>query len=320
MIAALSIILVNYNERDHVRRVVTALHNEFPPDTTEILVVDNDSTDNSAAMVRSEFPFVILLEPHANLFYGKGNNVGLARATGDWVMILNPDVEWQPGALRKVVDWARTKPGVDLAAPRLIYRDGRTQTSAHRRFPSLWTVFVDYCLPLQQLFMRGGRHPYQLSTEEHATSRTIAHATGACLLVRRDVVRDIGEFDPQFSMYLEETDWQARMAAAGYQRWLCAETSITHFGSAQKSFAQASPHYLWGLRHYASKHWSLNQQAWLPSVVMAATVISTVFLLAALFPSYFLKKSGQRLRHYLGVYLQVMTRILHWPRYAPDRS
>lgn len=316
----LSVILVNYNEREHLRGVLTALSQEFSANKLETIVVDNKSRDNSAEMVRKEFPSVILLEPHANLYYGKGNNRGLEVATGDWVMILNPDVEWQTGNLRRLVEWALTKPGVDVAAPRLQYRDGQTQISAHRRFPNLWTTFVDYCLPLQQFLMRFGQHPHQLSIAEHRETQVIAHATGACLLVRREVIREVGNFDPQFSMYLEETDWQARIAAAGFRSWLYAEASITHFGSAQKSYAQASRHYLWGLQQYATKHWSINQQTWLPSVVMAATVFSLLFLLILFVPSYFLGRSGARLRYYLKIYFLLIGKIITWPRRTPEQS
>ncbi len=315
----LSIIITNYNEREYLRSVLQALRKEFSA-SPEILVVDNASQDGSVGMVRAEFPEVTLIESPTNLMYGKGNNLGLARATGSWLMILNPDVQWTPGTLAKFIATAQQRPNLDLAAPRLLYRDGRTQVNAHHAWPSLWTVFVDYCLPLQQLLMRYSHHPYQLPVADHTTTRTIAHATGACLLVRRDVVRDVGPFDPQFTMYLEETDWQARMAAAGYQSWLLGETAITHFGAAQKSFAQASRHYLWGLRRYAEKHWTVAQQAALPPVVMGATLISIITLLLLFLPSFFVGATGRRVRHYFLVYLKLVLRLLWWPHAVPKTS
>lgn len=317
MIPQLSIILVNYNEREHLRTVLEKLRSEFSAGTAEVIIVDNNSRDGSADTVRAEFPENILLEPHANLMYGAGNNLGLTRATADWVMILNPDVIWEAGALQKLFSWAKTKPGVDVAAPRLVYQDGRVQSSAHRRFPIPLTVFIDYCLPLQQFCMATGLHPYQLSAAEHRRTQRIAHATGACLLVRHEVIREIGTFDPQFSMYLEETDWQARIASAGFQSWLNADAVITHFGSAQKSFAQGSPHYLWGLRHYAMKHWSPRDRAALGFLVWTASIISLIFLCIAFLPSFLLKKNGGRLRHYLRVYTRLVWQLLIWPKKRP---
>lgn len=320
MIPELSIIITNYNEREYLRSTLRALSKEFPGATTEILVVDNASSDGSADMVKAEFPGAVLVEPHANLMYGRGNNLGLARAVGKWILILNPDVEWAPGSLDRFVADAQRRPGLDLAAPQLLSRDGRIQINAHRTFPSPWTVFIDYCLPLQQLLMRYGHHPYQLSPAEHATVTPIAHATGACLLVRRDVIREVGPFDPQFTMYLEETDWQARMADAGFKSWLIATAAITHFGSAQKTFAQASSHYLWGLRRYAAKHWSATQQTMLPPVVMTASLISLLSLAILLVPSFFARSAGRRIRHYFLVYLGLIPRLLFWPRIAPKTS
>lgn len=318
MSLTLSVILVNHNERDYLWSVLTALAEEFPADATEVIVVDNHSHDDSAAMVRRDFPAVDLIASPTNLLYGKGNNLGLARATADWVMILNPDVSWVSGQLRRLVESAKRRPGLDLAAPHLRYRDGRTQISVHRRFPNVWTVFVDYCLPLQQILMKLGQHPYQFSAADHQTTRVIAHATGACLLVRREVIREIGTFDPSFSMYLEETDWQARMAKAGFQSWLIADAELTHFGSAQKSFAQASPHYLWGLRRYAEKHWSARDRLRLPAEGLIATVISLLFLGLLFLPSFFLRTNGVRLRHYLKVYSQLLLRLLYWPNTTPQ--
>lgn len=121
-------------------------------------------------------------------------------------------------------------------------------------------------------------------------------------------------------MYLEETDWQARMAAARFQVWFFADVAITHFGSTQKSFAQASRHYLWGLRRFASKHWTLNQQAALPPVVMMAALISAVLLTMLILPSYILGRVGQRVRHYTIIYFALIGKILIWPQRTPNRS
>lgn len=319
MTPELSIIITNYNEREYVHSVLQALKNEWPA-PPEIIVVDNASDDGSAEMVKNEFPEVVLIASPSNVMYGQGNNLGLARAVGAWVMIINPDVQWAVGTLARFVSAAQSRPYVDLAAPRLLDRDGRTQVNAHRSWPSLGTVFIDYCLPLQQLLMRYGHHPYQLAVGDHQVIRRIAHATGACLLVRREVIRDVGMFDPQFTMYLEETDWQKRMAAAGYQSWLFGTTAITHYGSAQKSFAQATVHYLWGLRRYAEKHWTLSRQALLPPIVMSATLISTLALLLLFIPSFVVGAAGRRVRHYLAVYLKLIPRLLVWPRTAPKIS
>lgn len=314
--STLSIILVSYNERARLSHVLELLATEFP-EPPEVIVVDNASSDGSSQAVQAEFPWVRVESLPQNIMYGKGNNAGLAVATGELLMILNPDVDWAPGALRGLVDDLRQQPAIDLAAPQLRYPDGRVQVSAHRRFPNLATVFIDYCLPLQQLCLHLGYHPHLLSPAAHTTTRSIAHATGVCLLLRRRVLTDLGGFDPEFTMYLEETDWQKRMADAGFSRWLIGRHTITHFGSAQKTFAQASPHFLWGLHRYADKHWTPPTRLWLVPVLWLATAISLITLGIAWPFSLVNQRVRRRVAHYVSQYGQLAGRLLRYPRRPP---
>lgn len=312
----LSIIIVNYNERQFMANALAALSKEFFGLEHEIIVVDNNSADGSADLTRRQFPAVRLLEIGQNLFYGKGNNVGLAAATGNWLLLINPDVEWVPGQLRKLLTIAKSTTNT-VFVPAVLTPAGKRQLTAHRRFPTPLTVFVDYCLPLQQLFLRAPWHPYLYTANEHKKSLNIAHATGVCLLLPRTAVEITGGFDPKFSMYLEETEWQQRMNSAGIMRRYISEASITHFGSAQKTFAQASRHYLWGLRHYAGKHWSAPAQLCLQPVVWLACLVSDAVLLCVWPFSWLLGRLGRRMRHYTNQYFRLTKTLLSWPSSQP---
>lgn len=314
MMPELSIVLVSYNEREYLRGALRLLTDEFPAGTAEVIVVDNQSNDGSLAMVKKEFPTVVAVDSGANLMYGKGNNVGFERASGAWLLVLNPDVTWIPGALRSFFAAAKRIPNLGAAGPRVTYPDGRVQATSHRRFPSPLTIFTDYCLPLQQLLLRSPYHPNLQSSNRHATSHPTATMTGVCLLVPRTVYEAVGGFDPEFSMYLEETDWQRRMAAAGYDRWYLADSSIVHYGSAQKSFAQASRHYLWGLERYTAKHWPAPaRRLMLISTIWTAVLISDILLLIGLLPSPGLGRAGRRIRHYFKVYVQLSINLFRFP-------
>ncbi len=312
----LSVIIVSYNERPWLAHVLSLLEHEFPM-RPEVIVVDNASSDKSDELVRQSFPWVKLKQLEQNIMYGPGNNCGLDLATGELVMILNPDVDWKRGELQGLVEDFSKTPATDLAAPQLRYSDGRIQASAHRRFPNLSTVFVEYCLPLQQLFLRVGYHPHLLSLRDHTRVCPMAHATGVCLLVRRTVIDSVGKFDPEFSMYLEETDWQYRMAAAGFTRWLIGSRAIVHFGSAQKTFGQASAHYLWGLRRYADKHWPVWARGLLKPVLWLAAIISLASLAVAWPLSVFSRRARGRVSHYLRQYGRLIVQLLHYPRLKP---
>lgn len=313
----LSVILVNYNEREFLATTLQKLIAEFSDSDIEILVVDNASSDGSVEMIQRQFPMVRCVATGKNLMYGKGNNEGLRVAKGAWMLLLNPDVDWKTGQLRTFVDLGKNHNGI--TAPRLLHRDGRIQQSIHRRFPSPLTVFVEYCLPVQQMVLRTSWHPHLFTAQEHQSTHAMAHATGVCLLFPRNVYDQIGGFDPLFTMYMEETDWEKRAADAGIERWFVSEAELTHFGSAKKTFAQASQHFLWGLHHYTKKHWSVFQRTSLKPLLWMSAVVSLVFL-AAMLPFSLLLGKTPRVLHYLRSYTRLMRNLLHFPTEAPHVS
>ena len=200
-----------------------------------------------------------------------------------------------------------------MAGPLVRYRDGRVQITAHRAFPTWWTVMVDYCLPLQQLLMHSTKHPLQLPAAEHRKHQRVAHVTGVCLYVRRTAYERVGGFDPAYIMYLEETDWQRRLSEAGQYSWIVPEGSIVHFGSAEKTFAQASPHYLLGVALYAQRWWrGPFIVARLQCLWWASWLLSMVTLFVAFLPSLLVPQVGRRVRHYLSEYMRLATSLIHF--------
>ncbi len=313
----LSIILVNYNERDHLRRVLEKLPDEFVAWPHEILVVDNHSTDDSAAMVAEKFPNVRLDRLDQNRMYGPGNNRGMEQARGDWLLLLNPDIDWQPGQLRAFVEAAQSRPNVGVAGPKIMGSDGRLQRSAHRSFPTPWTVFVDYCLPVQQILLRLPWHPYLHSSAMHNTVGRVAHLTGVCLLVPSEIYRQTKGFDPAFTMYLEETEWQRRIADLGKDRWYLGSFTLTHYGSTEKRFAQVSRNFLWGLWYFATKHWKNFGSVRLLLTLWLAAILSLLVLLPFWIPSWIFGRAGRRIRHYTKQYLQLLVQLVSYPTHKP---
>lgn len=304
-----SIVLVYYREADYLRSVLLALEAEFPHrEETEIIVVDNHSGDNLQPEIVTAHPGIHWISSPTNLYYGGGNNVGVAAATGEWVAIVNTDVAWEPGQLRQFVLSVESSE-MKLAAPLLRYPDGRIQISAHRSFPSLLSVAVDYCLPLQLLCMYLGIHPMQYGLREHR-NRVVAHITGVCLYLPRAIFLQYGGFDPKYTMYLEETDFQRRLAAGGILPHLIASTSLTHYGSAQKTWAQAGPHYLRSLKIYTQRWWSPISRASLRPVILLSAIISLLSLTIAFVPSMLIWKSHLRIRHYLQSYMFLLHNLV----------
>ncbi len=235
----LSVVIVNWNVCALLRR---CLHSLLAPArlaaangiwqlsdgyTFEVLVVDSASDDDSVAMVRSEFPTVRLYASTINLGYAGGNNLGMRESRGRYVLLLNPDTEVQAGALGTMLGYLDAHPRVGVVGPQLLWPDGRVQSS-RRRFPSLATAFVESTF-LQKWFPRHYllHRYYMLDCPDDATCE-VDWLTGACLMVRREVIARVGMLDEGFFMYSEELDWQRRIGEAGWRIVYLPMAKVVH--------------------------------------------------------------------------------------------
>ncbi len=222
---------------------------------TEIIVVDNASTDGTAAWLRAAWPQVRLIAGPVNLGFGRANNRGMAVARGAWLLLLNPDTVVQPGALDRLLAFGESRPAAGLIAPRLRYSDGSLQRNAFR-FPGAVQVALDL-FPLHPRLLESplnGRYP----AEQRSTAAPfqIDHPLGAAMLVRRAVVDEVGGFDEGFFMYAEEVDWCRRIRAAGWEIWQVPAAEIVHL-AGQSTRQRAGQMYveLWRARYrYFAKH------------------------------------------------------------------
>ena len=226
----LSIVIVNWNVRDLLRRCLLSIDQEAcgtSSPTCEVIVVDCASSDGSAEMVRREFPGVQLVAHAENLGYARGNNIGLAHASGRYLLILNPDTELKGGALGRMLDYLETHGPVGAVGPRLCYPDGSLQSS-RRRFPTLATAFCESTL-LQQWFPNNRvARRYQLADQPADRPQAVDWLVGAALMIRRAAWQQVGPLDEGFFMYFEELDWCRRCRAAGWQIHYLPDACIVH--------------------------------------------------------------------------------------------
>ena len=218
----LSVIIVNWNTRDLLRACLRSLPAAVGDLAAEVLVVDNASADGSAAMVRDEFPEHTLIDGGANLGFSRGNNLALPRAAGRAVLLLNPDTVCPAGSLARLYAFARERPNLAVAGPRLVDGEGRPALS-WGRFPRAryhWHGCVD---PRGVRLAGMTRAP---GPDE--PSRRVEYVTGACFLVPRAALERVGPLDERFFMYFEETDWCLRASRLGLEAWYCAEAEVVH--------------------------------------------------------------------------------------------
>jgi N-acetylglucosaminyl-diphospho-decaprenol L-rhamnosyltransferase len=234
----LSIVIVNWNVQELLQRCLLSLSRgeatvaptpavAQPELTYEVIVVDCASSDGSAEMVRGQFPCVRLIASDENLGYARGNNLGLAAATGHYLLILNPDTEIVDDALATMTRYLDAHPAVGVLGPQLRFPDGTLQSS-RRRFPSLSTAFCESTL-LHQWFPnnRAARH-YHLVDHPADVTQQVDWLVGAALMIRREAWQQVGPLDEGFFMYFEELDWCQRCRAAGWEIHYLPAAQITH--------------------------------------------------------------------------------------------
>lgn len=218
----LSIIIVNWNTQSLLKQCLESICN-----TIQTVVVDNASTDGSAQMVRQRFPWVQLLENRENVGFARANNQGIRASTGRYVLLLNSDTVVHPGALENLVGFMDTHPQAGACGPRLLNGDGSLQPSVD---PML-TPAREFCrlLFLDRLWPTA---TYRQERWDITSPKPVEVIKGACLLVRRSTLEQVGLLDEGYFMYTEEVDLCYRMAQAGWQLWYVPTAVVTHYGGA----------------------------------------------------------------------------------------
>jgi N-acetylglucosaminyl-diphospho-decaprenol L-rhamnosyltransferase len=210
----LSIVIVSWNVRDLLRRCLASVLAQ-PAPSGEVIVVDNASSDGSVAMVQAEFPHVSVIENAGNVGFTRANNQAIKSATGRYVLLLNPDTEVEAGALWTMLAYMDANPQVGAVGPQLLYGDGSVQSS-RRRFPDLKTLFVESTI-LQPLFSNSAiLRRYYVLDQPHDVTQDVDWVVGACMMLRRQVIAQVGLLDERFFMYSEEMDWCLRIKQAGW--------------------------------------------------------------------------------------------------------
>lgn len=228
----ISVVIVSRDTRELLRACLRSIQEHAGGLAVEVIVVDSDSGDGSVAMVRREFPGAIVLEPGENVGFARGNNLGIKRARGGAVLLLNPDTALTAGALRSLLDALRADASVGVVGPRLRYPDGSIQPS-RRRFPTLATALVESTV-IQEWWPD---HPalarYAMADLPDDQPHDVDWLVGACLLVRRSIFETVGLLDERLFLYSEEPEWCWRARRAGWRvRYVPAAEVWHHEGKS----------------------------------------------------------------------------------------
>lgn len=225
-IGMLDILIVNYNTASLLAPMFAACEQATQGLQVRYWVVDNASRDNSVAILRAQFPFAGLEVNAENVGFGRANNQLLRHVQGDYVLLLNTDAFVQPETLQRTLAYMDAHPRCGVLGVKLVGRDGALQPSC-RYFPTPWNVFL----------ARTGLGRFFPKTRmvddmewDHASVRECDWVPGCYYLVRRQVLDQLGLFDPRYFLYYEEVDHCKRVKEAGWQVVYYPHTSVVHIG------------------------------------------------------------------------------------------
>ncbi|MEF3274275.1 MAG: glycosyltransferase family 2 protein [Chloroflexus sp.] len=238
--SSLAVVILNYNRADLLAECLHSIAAAPTRCQLTVWVVDNASTDGSAAMVRERFPWVYLIESPVNGGFSAGNNLALRRILAlpeppDYILLLNNDTVVTPGALDGMVDYLDQHPAVGAVGPKLLLPDGSLDLACRRRFPTPAIAFYRL-FGLARLFPRSRRFAaYNMTYLDPNIETEVDSVVGACMMVRTAVVREVGLLDEAFFMYGEDLDWTYRIKQYGWKIMYYPAVIVYHHKRAASS-------------------------------------------------------------------------------------
>ncbi len=249
----LSIVVVNWNTASFLSDCLASIEPSNIAGGCEVIVVDNFSSDNSVNIVKTCFSDVILLQETINHGYAKGNNIGISRATGEYILTLNSDTVVSSSVLQDAITKLEEMPGYGCLAVKLIGADGLTQRSV-RGFPTISGIFGDVT-GLGKLFRFFDS--YRQTRFDYEKSQEASQPMGTFLLFRGSILKEIpGPFDERFPIFFNEVDLLQQMQKKGFKCWYESSLSITHFGG--ESTKQVKKSMVWESHRSLIRYFSKN--------------------------------------------------------------
>lgn len=272
----LAIVIVNYNVASLLRRCLQSVFDSVGDFSYRVCVVDNASADDSADMVRTEFPDVLLIANKENVGYPAANNQGL-RALGAeseegarYALLLNPDTELPPDGLAMMLAYMDAEPDVGVAGPRLVLPDGSLDLACRRGFDSMAALFYRM-VGLSRLFPRSPRFArYNMTYLDEHELAEVDSVVGAFMLVRGAALRAAGLMDDRFWMYGEDLDWAKRIKDQGWKVIYNPAVTVLHVkrASSKQNAAAAQLEFYRAMLIFYYKHYRGTTPFWLHIAVL----------------------------------------------------
>jgi len=294
----LSIIIISWNTKELLAQCLASIYAYPPPEPFEIVVVDNGSRDGSAAMVTRNYSQVHLIRNEDNRGFAQANNQGILASRGHYLLLLNPDTEVHANALATLIRFLDDHADAGAVGARLLNADGSLQHSCSPA-PTLLNEWL-------HLFHLDRERRQGMATWDISKPRQVDTLLGACLMVRREAVDEIGLLDESYFMYSEEVDFCYRLRRAGWRLYWIPQAEVVHYGG-QSTRQIATEMFLQLYRNkllYFRKHYG-RPGAWIYKLILLCASLMRL----AVSPFSWLEKPPQRQQHraLAGRYWRLLT-------------
>lgn len=225
----ISVVIVSYNVKAYLQQALHSLQRALQGISHEIFVVDNASVDGTVPMLRRRFPDVIVIENQENVGFGRANNQALARARGEFVVMINPDTVVQEDTFRKLLEFFEQTPDAAAATCKIINPDGSFSVDCRHAIPTPMVAFwkvtgLSRLFPHSKIFGQ-----YNLTYLDPDETYPVPAVSGSFMMVKRQVLEEVGFFDERFFMYCEDIDLCYRINLKGYKIYYVPTTQIIHY-------------------------------------------------------------------------------------------
>jgi len=219
-----SIVIPTWNQRDLLTECLESILRYISSLSTEIIVVDDASSDHTSEFVKKKFPDVRLIENRQNEGYAKAVNKGVERSKGNFIFLLNNDTRFIGNTIDVLYEFLMEHKDAGAVAPLLVYADGRLQISC-RRFPTPIAIL------LEKLYINkiGPYMKLKLTKDEHLKGGIVPQPMASAILIKRECWDAVGPFDERFPIFFNDVDWCYRLyKGTGYKIYLCPDVKVIH--------------------------------------------------------------------------------------------
>jgi len=254
----ISVVIVNYNVKDFLLQCLRSVESASKNLDVEVIVVDNNSTDGSVEFLQPVFPKVKFIALDENIGFASANNIGIEKAAGKYILILNPDTLLEENTLEVMHDYMDSNPEVGCAGCKVLNPDGSFQLACRRGFPTPWASFsklfgLQRLFPNSKLFAKYNQ-TYKSINETYYIDAVI----GAFMFCRKDAISEVNGFDNEFFMYGEDLDLCYRLTEKEWKISYVYSTSIIHYKgeSTKRSSMNEIKHFYRAMEIFSKKHFS----------------------------------------------------------------